>query len=176
MPRSWKLQQQKIHLEHSLHGYDLRRFGLTKRILKINITFCIVCQILKWIPRLRARPKCQLGNTVIKQIKSPGFFHKIIRTIFFLNKPNGHPASCDMVVSCHGPLPEKYSFNVLYLYCDKRRDMQSNIAWARGKSQGRRSRDFLKAQAIFHCISWLESQYRHSQIQVQPFFRGQKSG
>ena len=28
-------------------------------------------------------------------------------------------------------------------------------------------RDFPRAQAIFYCISRLESQYRHSQIQIQ---------
>ena len=28
-------------------------------------------------------------------------------------------------------------------------------------------RDFLRAQAIFHCISQLESQYRHSRLQLQ---------
>ena len=46
---------------------------------------------------------------------------------------------------------------VLYLYCDKRRDIQWNIAWAGGKSQGRSRRDFPRALAIFHRISWLES-------------------
>ena len=38
-----------------------------------------------------------------------------------------------------------------------------NIAW----SQGQCPRDFPRAQPIFHCISWLESQYRHSQLQLQ---------
>ena len=35
---------------------------------------------------------------------------------------------------------------LLYLYCHERRDIQWNIAWARGKSQGRSPRDFLRAQ------------------------------
>ena len=55
----------------------------------------------------------------------------------------------------------------LNLYCDERRDILWNIAWARGKSQGRSLRDFLRAQTIFHRISRLESQYRHSQLQLQ---------
>ena len=58
----------------------------------------------------------------------------------------------------------------LYLYCDDRRDIRWNIAWARGKSRGQSPRDFPRdfprAQAIFHCISWLESQYRHSKLQL----------
>ena len=52
----------------------------------------------------------------------------------------------------------------LYLYYDERRDIRWNIAWARGKSRGRSPRDFPRAQAIFHRISRLESQYRHSQL------------
>ena len=39
---------------------------------------------------------------------------------------------------------------VLYLYCDQRRDILCNIAWARGKSQRVRPRDCPWAQAIFH--------------------------
>ena len=38
-----------------------------------------------------------------------------------------------------------------------------NIAWALGKSLGLRPRDFPRAQAIFHRIPRLESQYSHSQ-------------
>ena len=52
----------------------------------------------------------------------------------------------------------------MYLYCDKRRDVLWNIAWARWKSRGRSLRDFPRAQAIFHSISRLESQYRHSHL------------
>ena len=53
---------------------------------------------------------------------------------------------------------------ILYLYYDERRDKRWNIAWARGKSRERSPRDFPRAQAIFHCISRLESSYRHSQL------------
>ena len=56
---------------------------------------------------------------------------------------------------------------ILYLYCDERRDIQWNIAWDRGKSQVQSPRDFPRAQAIFHHISWLKSKYRHSQLQIQ---------
>ena len=38
---------------------------------------------------------------------------------------------------------------ILYLYCDKRRDIQWNIAWAGGKSGGQSPRRFPRAQAIF---------------------------
>ncbi len=38
---------------------------------------------------------------------------------------------------------------ILYLYCDERRDIRWNIAWARGKSGGRSPRGFPRAQAIF---------------------------
>ena len=53
---------------------------------------------------------------------------------------------------------------ILSLYCDERRDRRWNISWARGKSWGRSLRDFPRAQAIFHRVSRLESQYRHSQL------------
>ena len=43
------------------------------------------------------------------------------------------------------------------------------IASGQGKSQGRSPRNFPRAQAIFHCISQLESQYRHSQLQLQHY-------
>ena len=49
-------------------------------------------------------------------------------------------------------------YPILYLYCGERKNTRWNIDWARGKSP----RDFLRAQAIFHHISWLKSQYRHS--------------
>ena len=55
---------------------------------------------------------------------------------------------------------------ILYLYCDEGRDIWWNIVWARGKSRGQSPKDCPRAQAIFHCISWLESQYRHSQLQI----------
>jgi hypothetical protein len=55
---------------------------------------------------------------------------------------------------------------ILNLYCEERRDIRWNIAWARGKSQGRSRRDFPRDQSIFHRISRLESQYRHSQLQL----------
>ena len=51
---------------------------------------------------------------------------------------------------------------ILNLYCDERRDVVGNIAWARGKSRGRSLRDLARAQAIFSSISQLKSQYRHS--------------
>ena len=44
------------------------------------------------------------------------------------------------------------------------RDILWNIAWARGKSRGRSTRDFLRGLAIFHSISWLKSQYRCSHL------------
>ena len=50
----------------------------------------------------------------------------------------------------------------LYVYCDERRDILWNIAWARGKSWGQSPRDFPRSQALFHSISRLASQYRHS--------------
>ena len=56
---------------------------------------------------------------------------------------------------------------LLNLYCDKRRDIQWNIALAQGKPGGRSPRDFLRAQAMFHRISQHESQYRHSQLQLE---------
>ena len=49
--------------------------------------------------------------------------------------------------------------------CDKRRDIRWNIAWAQGKSRVRSLRDF--PRDLFHRISWLESQYRHFQWQIQ---------
>ena len=42
---------------------------------------------------------------------------------------------------------------ILYLYCEKRRDIQLNIAWARGKSRVKSVRNFLRAEALFHSIS-----------------------
>ena len=47
------------------------------------------------------------------------------------------------------------------LYCDLSREIQWNIAWALWKSPGLRPQDFPWAQAIFHCISLLLSQYRY---------------
>ena len=61
---------------------------------------------------------------------------------------------------------------ILYLYCDKRRNIWWNIAWARGKSRGQSLGDFPRAQAIFHCISWLKSQYRHSNLNPALTFLG----
>ena len=55
-------------------------------------------------------------------------------------------------------------WSVLSLYWDERRDIRWNIAWAWGKSRGWSPRDFPRALAIFHRISRLESQYRHSQL------------
>ena len=49
------------------------------------------------------------------------------------------------------------------MYCNKRRGIRWNIAWDQGKSRGRSPRDFPRAQAIFHRIPRLESQYSHSQ-------------
>ena len=46
--------------------------------------------------------------------------------------------------------------------CDSSWDIRWNIAWALGKSIGLCPRDFLRAQAIYHCISLLSSQYRFS--------------
>ena len=51
-----------------------------------------------------------------------------------------------------------------WLYCDSSRGIRWNIAWALGKSLGLRPRDFPRAQAIFHRIPRLESQYSHSQF------------
>ena len=39
-----------------------------------------------------------------------------------------------------------------------------NIAWAWGKFRGQSPLDFPRAQAIFHSISWIKSQYRHSHL------------
>ena len=47
------------------------------------------------------------------------------------------------------------------LYCDSSRDIRWNIASALGKSLGLCPRDFPWAQAIFHSISLLFSQYRY---------------
>ena len=56
---------------------------------------------------------------------------------------------------------------VLYLYYDEGRDIRWNIAWPRGNSRGnswgQRLRDFPRTQTIFDRISWLKSEYRHSQ-------------
>ena len=67
-----------------------------------------------------------------------------------------------MACECTG-LYVVYIMAVLYPYYDKRRDIRWNIAWARGESRGR-PRDFQRAQAIIHCISRLQSLYRHSQF------------
>jgi len=48
-----------------------------------------------------------------------------------------------------------------WLYCDESRGIRWNIAWALGKSLGLRPRDFPLAQAIFHCIPLLSSQYSY---------------
>ena len=53
---------------------------------------------------------------------------------------------------------------ILYLYCDKRSDIQWNIAWNRGKCRGQSLWDFPRAQDIFYHIFWLKPQYRHSQL------------
>ena len=47
----------------------------------------------------------------------------------------------------------KNSWQILYLYCDKRGDIQWNIAWVRGKSWEQSPRYFSRAQAIFHHTS-----------------------
>ena len=57
--------------------------------------------------------------------------------------------------------------DILYLYCDKGRDIPWNIAWAHRNSQRQSLRNFLRAQTIFHRVSQLKSQYRHSQLQFQ---------
>ena len=49
-----------------------------------------------------------------------------------------------------------------WLYCDSSRGIRWNIAWALGKSLGLRPRDFPRAQAIFHRIPLLSSQYSYS--------------
>ena len=72
---------------------------------------------------------------------------------------------CDIIFRQHSLFMPKT--RILYLYCDERRDIRWYISLARGKSQGQIPRDFLSAYAIFHRISWLESQYRHSQLQFQ---------
>ena len=46
-----------------------------------------------------------------------------------------------------------------WLYCDSSRGIRWNIAWALRKSLGLRPRDFPRAQAIFHRIPLLSSQY-----------------
>ena len=56
---------------------------------------------------------------------------------------------------------------ILYLQCDERKHIQWNIAWAWRKCRGRSPRNFLRAHAIFHRICWLESHYRHSQLQFR---------
>ena len=48
------------------------------------------------------------------------------------------------------------------LYCDSSQEIRWNIAWALRKSLGLWIQDFPWAQAIFHCISLLLSQYRYS--------------
>ena len=48
-----------------------------------------------------------------------------------------------------------------WLYCDSSRGIRWNIAWALGKSLGLRPRDFPRAQAIFHRIPLLSSQYSY---------------
>ena len=53
---------------------------------------------------------------------------------------------------------------ILNLFCAKRWDKRWNKAWARGKSRRSKPKGFPKG---FHCISWLESQYRHSQLQLE---------
>ena len=58
--------------------------------------------------------------------------------------------------------PVSQHWGGLYLYYDERRDIRWNIAWARGKSQGRSLRNFPRAQAIFHRLFQLESKCRHS--------------
>ena len=59
----------------------------------------------------------------------------------------------------------------LYLYWDERRDIRWNIAWARGQSR----RNFLRAQAIFHSVSRLESQYSYSQLQFPHYPSGESN-
>ena len=56
---------------------------------------------------------------------------------------------------------------IVYLYCDRRRDIRWNIPWAWRKSWGQSPRNFLRTQAIFHSISRLVPRYRHSQLQFQ---------
>ena len=47
----------------------------------------------------------------------------------------------------------------LYLYYDERRDIRWNIAWARGNSQGRSPRDFLRLRLYFTYIpTWVRIQ------------------
>ena len=57
-----------------------------------------------------------------------------------------------------GPLLAKWEC----LYFDSSRDILWNIACALGKYLGLRPWDFPRAQAIFHSISLLSSQYRYS--------------
>ena len=52
----------------------------------------------------------------------------------------GNPTNFDMPAS------------ILLLYCDERRGIRWNVAWAQEKSRGRSPRDFPRAQAIFHRI------------------------
>ena len=49
-----------------------------------------------------------------------------------------------------------------WLYCDSSRGIRWNIAWALGKSLGLRPRDFPRAQAIFHRMPLLSSQYSYN--------------
>ena len=72
---------------------------------------------------------------------------------------------------CVGPTQMHNLFRIglpkihrLYLYYDERRDIRWYIAWARGKSRGRSPRNFPRTHAIFHRISRLGSEYRHSQF------------
>ena len=57
--------------------------------------------------------------------------------------------------------------SLLYLYCDERREILWKIALAQRKSRGQSPRDLLRDQANNHRLSQLESQYRHSQLQLQ---------
>ena len=54
-----------------------------------------------------------------------------------------------------------------WLYCDSSRGIRWNIAWALGKSLGLRPRDFPRAQAIFHRIPLLSSQYSYKIVWAQ---------
>ena len=86
---------------------------------------------------------------------------KMITDCFKLTDNNNHV--------CTGRSMGLWRIGILYLYCDERRDILWNIAWAWGKSQSQSPLDFPRTQAIFHRMSRLESQYRYSQLQLQHY-------
>ena len=100
----------------------------------------------------------------------PRFNEKKLRLDRLLRLKRLAPSNCSFAYFSSLSESRAWQHKQKYLICIVKRGgiynyikpEPSGNPWARGKSWGQSPKDFPRVQAIFHCISWLESQYRQS--------------